>query len=65
MPPALIDAAPFSTTRAEGTGLGLTIARAAVLQHGGTLTFTARAPTGTIAVMNLPAEPGGALAGAS
>lgn len=50
----------FTTTRADGTGLGLTIARAAIAQHGGTLTFTERPGGGTIAIMLLPFQLGAA-----
>jgi signal transduction histidine kinase len=51
--------APFLTTKPEGTGLGLTIARAAIAQHGGTLALesragTARDPGGTRAMIYLP-----------
>jgi signal transduction histidine kinase len=54
MPDALVDAAPFTTTRADGTGLGLTIARGAIAQHGGELAFTPRPGGGTIATVTLP-----------
>ena len=58
--PEIAAAPAFTTTRPEGTGLGLTIARAAVAQHGGTLSFTPRPGGGTIARMTLPADPGAA-----
>ncbi len=57
MPPELAQAAPFTTTRAEGTGLGLPIARGAVAQHGGELAFAARPGGGTIATVTLPEQP--------
>jgi two-component system, NtrC family, sensor histidine kinase HydH len=44
---------PGVTTRARGNGLGLTIARALVLQHGGTLTLDARDGGGTCARVTL------------
>jgi signal transduction histidine kinase len=59
MPPELHDAPAFTTTRPDGTGLGLTIARGAITQHGGELTFSARPGGGTIASVLLPLEPGG------
>lgn len=58
MPAELAHAPAFTTTRPEGTGLGLTIARAAVVQHGGELAFAARPGGGTIATITLPAAPG-------
>lgn len=56
--PELATAPAFTTTRAEGTGLGLTIARAAIAQHGGTLHFRSRPGGGTMARMTIPADPG-------
>lgn len=53
MPPGLADAAPFTTTRDRGTGLGLVIARGAIAQHGGALDFTPRPGGGTIATMTV------------
>lgn len=61
MDPALADAPPFTTTRPDGTGLGLTIARGAITQHGGELRFTARPGGGTIATVLLPLQPGAAI----
>lgn len=53
----LVDAPPFTTTKPEGTGLGLTIARAALAQHGGHLRFSPNPEGGTVAIMELPKSP--------
>lgn len=42
------------TSRAEGTGLGLTVARAIARQHGGELTLAARPGGGAVATFSLP-----------
>ena len=47
---------PFFTTKAEGMGLGLSLCRTVVEQHGGHLLFEAHAPKGTIFRFTLPAE---------
>jgi signal transduction histidine kinase len=49
---------PFFTTRDSGTGLGVVIARSAIVQHGGTLRFTGRSGGGTTATISLPPWPG-------
>lgn len=48
---------PFFTTRDEGMGLGLSLCRTVVEQHGGHLGFEPHAPRGTIFRFTLPARP--------
>jgi signal transduction histidine kinase len=36
---------PFHTTKADGTGVGLSLARQIALAHGGTLTLASDTPT--------------------
>ena len=48
---------PFFTTKAEGMGLGLSLCRTVVEQHGGYLLFEPNPPQGTIFRFTLPAEP--------
>ena len=45
---------PFFTTRANGTGLGLAVARAVALAHAGQLTLVEGAQTGACFLMTLP-----------
>lgn len=45
---------PFFTTKAEGMGLGLSLCRTVVEQHGGHLGFEAQSPQGTIFRFTLP-----------
>jgi two-component system sensor histidine kinase DctS len=45
---------PFYTTKAEGMGLGLSMCRTVVEQHGGFLGFEPRQPHGTIFRFTLP-----------
>ncbi len=47
---------PFFTTKAEGMGLGLSLCRTVVEQHGGYLLFEANLPQGTIFRFTLPAH---------
>jgi len=46
---------PFFTTKAEGMGLGLSLCRTVIEQHGGQLSFEAHAPKGTVFRFTLPA----------
>jgi two-component system, LuxR family, sensor histidine kinase DctS len=46
---------PFFTTKAEGMGLGLSLCRTVVEQHGGALTFEPADPRGTVFRFTLPA----------
>ncbi len=53
---------PFFTTKREGMGLGLSLCRTVVEQHGGQLVFEPHSPQGTIFRFTLPlAEPASAL----
>jgi len=45
---------PFFTTRDDGTGLGVVIARTAIRQHHGTLEYTSTPGIGTIATIAIP-----------
>ncbi|MBI5279930.1 MAG: PAS domain S-box protein [Burkholderiales bacterium] len=48
---------PFFTTKAEGMGLGLSLCRTVVEQHGGFLGFEPNHPQGTIFRFTLPSGP--------
>lgn len=48
---------PFFTTREEGTGLGVALARTVVTQHGGTLAFDSVIARGTTVRFELPRTP--------
>jgi two-component system sensor histidine kinase DctS len=48
---------PFFTTKAEGMGLGLSLCRTVVEQHGGHLEFEAQATKGTVFRFTLPTAP--------
>jgi len=48
---------PFFTTKAEGMGLGLSMCRTVVEQHGGFLGFEPNRPQGTIFRFTLPVDP--------
>jgi two-component system sensor histidine kinase DctS len=47
---------PFFTTKAEGMGLGLSLCRTVVEQHGGHLEYEAQSPKGTVFRFTLPAS---------
>jgi two-component system, LuxR family, sensor histidine kinase DctS len=47
---------PFFTTKAEGMGLGLSMCRTVVEQHGGFLAFGSNRPQGTIFRFTLPTQ---------
>jgi two-component system sensor histidine kinase DctS len=47
---------PFFTTKPEGMGLGLSLCRTVVEQHGGHLEFEALSPKGTVFRFTLPTE---------
>jgi two-component system sensor histidine kinase DctS len=46
---------PFFTTKAEGMGLGLSLCRTVIEQHGGTLAYAPQSPRGTVFTFTLPA----------
>ena len=48
---------PFFTTKVEGMGLGLSLCRTVIEQHGGFLGFAAALPRGTIFSFTLPVAP--------
>jgi signal transduction histidine kinase len=45
---------PFFTTREEGTGLGVALARSAIALHGGTLRYESEPGRGTTVRATLP-----------
>jgi two-component system sensor histidine kinase DctS len=47
---------PFFTTKEEGMGLGLSLCRTVIEQHGGYLGHQANQPCGTIFSFTLPAQ---------
>jgi len=44
----------FFTTRAGGTGLGVVLARNAIVQHGGGLRYASKPGAGTTVTVELP-----------
>jgi signal transduction histidine kinase len=56
MPPDVLSrlGRPFFSTKGQGTGLGIVLARATVQQHGGTLSFASEVDRGTTATIRLP-----------
>jgi signal transduction histidine kinase len=59
MPPEVLSrlGTPFFTTREEGTGLGVVLARTVIVQHGGRLDYESHPGQGTVARLTLPATP--------
>ena len=53
---------PFFTTRSEGMGLGLSLCRTVIEQHGGFLEFGANYPQGTVFRFTLPVAPASQIA---
>jgi C4-dicarboxylate-specific signal transduction histidine kinase len=47
---------PFFTTKAEGMGLGLSISRRIIEEHGGTMWATSNEPRGAVILFTFPAE---------
>ena len=47
---------PLYTTRAEGMGLGLSLCRTVVEQHGGALRYEPQLPQGTAFIFTLPTQ---------
>jgi signal transduction histidine kinase len=47
---------PFFTTRAEGTGLGVALARSVIARHGGSLRYESEPGKGTTARATLPSR---------
>ena len=45
---------PFFTTKGQGTGLGLSLARRMVESHGGSITVTSEVGSGTRFAVRLP-----------
>jgi two-component system sensor kinase FixL len=45
---------PFSTTKKNGTGIGLSISKSIVEEHGGHIHFSENKPAGAIFYFTLP-----------
>lgn len=67
MAPEVLDrlGTPFFTTRDEGTGLGVVVARATFAQHGGSLVYSSAPGRGTTATGTLPLKRSPDAAGAA
>jgi signal transduction histidine kinase len=67
MPPEVLGrlGTPFFTTRDEGTGLGVVVARATFAQHGGSLVYSSEPGQGTTATGTLPLKRSNDAAGAA
>jgi signal transduction histidine kinase len=50
---------PFFTTRDDGTGLGIVLARSVIAQHGGSLTYESEPGKGTRVLVAIPRAPRG------
>jgi signal transduction histidine kinase len=48
---------PFTTTKVEGTGLGMAVVNQIVVEHNGTIDVAANEPWGGIFTIRLPVEP--------
>jgi signal transduction histidine kinase len=48
---------PFFTTREDGTGLGVVLARSVIAQHGGSLRYDSEPGKGTSVSVTLPRAP--------
>jgi len=48
---------PFFTTKTSGTGLGVSLARTAVMHHGGDMRFASEPGKGTTVTVTLPYQP--------
>ena len=47
---------PFFTTKHEGMGLGLSMCRTVLEQHGGELRYRSNIPHGTVFTFSLPVQ---------
>ena len=47
----------FFTTKPEGTGLGMALARSVIQRHGGQLSITSEVGQGTRVIIRLPIDP--------
>ena len=56
---------PFFTTREDGTGLGVVLARSVVAQHGGSMRYQSEPGKGTTVIASLPAQPASRCPGAA